>query len=185
MTPSPSPPSALLSICRRILNQAGFRVEERHLVAAEDAQWLVAESEYFILGVVTGETLDDLLNLEGYAAADLGALVTEADLGPKRWDSYLILLATGGADQRGRPEVVRLEHNTRSLRRIVGLGTAPHEEAVLGALATFLPLPPPPPGGLPSALEELIDQLVLNGVPKEDAAVAVAGYRSRVGIDGD
>lgn len=182
---SVSADSRLLSVARRVLVDQHFRVRETQLDGLDDVSWLLAESEFFVLGVAAGETFEDLLILEGYVASTLGELLQSSELGAKRWDSYVVLLASSGADMRGRPDVVRLEYNTRSMRRLVSLGTAPHEEAVAGALATFLPLPTPPPGGLPSAFDELVQQLVLNGVSQEAAAAAVAGYRSAEGLDGN
>jgi hypothetical protein len=174
----------LLSVARRVLGQQSFRAQEMQFTDLDSVAWLLAESESFVLGVVAGQTLDDLVVLEGYVAAALGELVQGSDLGPKRWDSYVVLLAGAGKDQRGSPEVVRLQYNTRSLRRLVALGTAPHEDAVTAALATFLPLPNPPPGGLPSAFDELVTKLVVNGIPEARAASVVGDYRSTGEIHG-
>ena len=174
----------LLSVARRVLDRHRFRVQETQLEGLDDAAWLLAENQYFVLGVTAGQTFADLLVLEGYVAAALGALLQGSEPGAKRWDSYVVLLASTGTDERGRPDVVRLQYNTRSLRRLVCLGTAAHEDAVTGALATFLPLPDPPPGGLPSAFDELVQQLIINGIPDEQAAAVVASYRATGGTDG-
>jgi hypothetical protein len=174
----------LLRLARRILERHRFRVQEGQLEGLEDATWLLAESDYFILGVVAGATLDDLLLLEGYVADALGGLLQEGRLGAKRWDSYVVLLAASGTEDRGRPDVVRLQHNTRSIRRLVALGTAAHEDAVAAALATFLPLPEPPMQGLRAPFDELIEQLVLNGVGEEHARAAVESYRAQGEVDG-
>jgi hypothetical protein len=176
--------SQLLSVARRVLDKNHFRVRETQVDGLERATWLLAESEYFVLGVAAGKTFEDLVVLEGYIAAALGELLQDGELGAKRWDSYVVLLSSSGADQRGRPDVIRLQHNTRSLRRLVCLGTAAHDDAVTNALATFLPLPDAPAGGLPSAFDELVEQLVINGVRQEHATAAVTSYRSTRGIDG-
>jgi hypothetical protein len=176
--------SRLVSVARSVLERHHFRVQEAQVAGLDDVTWLLAESEYFVLGLAAGHTFDDLLVLEGYVAATLGEMLQGGALGAKRWDSYVVLLASSGADQRGRPDVVRLQYNTRSLRRLVCLGTAAHEDAVAGALATFLPLPDPPPGGLPSAFDELVEQLVVNGIPGERAASVVARYRETGDLDG-
>jgi len=182
MTPI-APDPHLLSLARRILERHNFRVQERRL-DIDDASWLLAESEYFVLGVAAGQTLDDLLVLEGFVTDAMGRLLSESNLGAKRWDSYVVLMASSDADLRGRPDVVRLQYNTRSLRRILSLGTAAHEDAVTEALLTFLPLPEPPAGGLPSAFDELVEQLMINGISEEQATAAVSSYRSAAGIDG-
>lgn len=174
----------LLAIARRVLTQRGFHASERPLDGPGEATWLLAESDHFLLGVTTGETFEDLLVLEGYLAAALSALFDENDLGPKRWDSYVVLISSADADQRGAPDVVRLQYNTRSLRRLVCLGIPAREDTIAQALATFLPLPEPPPGGLPSAFDELVAQLVINGIPEEQAVPAVKNYHSSGSIDG-
>jgi hypothetical protein len=184
----------LLAVARRVLAQHGFRVSERPLEGSgepslggtgDGSTWLLAESDYFLLGVASGETLEDLLVLEGFLVAALGVLVDQSDLGSKRWDSYVVLLSSADTEQRGTPDVVRLQYNTRSLRRLVSLGLPAREDAVTEALATFLPLPEPPPGGLPSAFEKLVAQLVINGVPQDQASGAVRNYRANGTIDGD
>jgi hypothetical protein len=140
---------------------------------------LLAENEYFLLGLTTGATLDDLRVLEGYVTAEMGELFEAETLGAKRWDSYVVLLASSDGDQKGRPELLRLQYNTRSLRRLISLGVQATDEAVGSALATFLPLPDPPAGGLASPFDELIEQLVINGVAPDRAEQAVATYRSK------
>jgi hypothetical protein len=172
----------VLSIARRILERHKFLVEERQAEGLENATWLLAESEYFVLGVAAGKTFDDLVVLEGFVADSLSRVVSEGSIGAKRWDSYVVLLASSDADQRGRPGVVRLQYNTRALRRLVSLGVGAHEDAVAAALSTFLPIPDPPAGGLPSPFDDLVEQLTLNGVPEEQAAAAVANYRGSGGV---
>jgi hypothetical protein len=179
-----APDPHLLSVARRVLSQHQFRVQESQLNDLEGASWLLAESEYFVLGVAAGQTFDDLLLMEGYVTATVGELLTRRSVGAKRWDSYVVLLSSSGRDERGRPDVVRVQHNTRSMRRIVCLGTAAQDDAMADALATFLPLPDPPAGGLPSAFDELVRQLVINGIAEDEAAGVVATYRSTEAIDG-
>jgi hypothetical protein len=167
----------LLKVARRLLSTRGFRVRERQIKDL-DAGWLLGENEYFLLAVAAGETFDDLRVIEGYLAREMHEIFDAANLGSKRWDAYVVLLASSGIAERGHPDVVRLQYNTRSMRRLVCLGVQPNDESVSGALATFLPLPEPPPGGLTPAFDELVQQLVINGIPKERAAKALADYRS-------
>jgi hypothetical protein len=167
----------LLAVARRVLTRHDFRVNERTLDGPDAATWLLAESQYFLLALAAGESFDDLLVLEGFLAAALTTVFEDGKLGPKRWDSYVVLLSSSGADQRGAPDVVRLQYNTRSLRRLVSLGIPAREDAVAEGLATFLPLPEPLPGGLRSAFDELVAQLVINGIPEDRATTAVNSYR--------
>lgn len=173
----------LLAAARHSLSTSGFRIQESRLPAPADAPWLLAENEYFVIAVVAGRTLDDVRLFEGYLAAALTGLLGDHDVGPKRWDAYAVLMARSDASERGRPEVLDLQYNTRSIRRLVCLGVS--EPMVDEVLAPFLSLPAPPPGGLPSAYEELVDQLIVHGVEEERARTVVNEYRqSRTGNDG-
>ena len=179
-TPDSDP--QLLAAARRALGAHDFRLQESRLPKPADAPWLLAENEYFVVAVVAGRTLDDIRVFEGYVAAALNDLLAAADLGAKRWDAYVVLLARSDAEQRGRPEVLELEYNTRSLRRLVSLGVT--DTSVDEALSAFFALPDPPAGGLPSAYEELVDQLVVHGIERDRAQAAVTAYRRSDGIDG-
>jgi len=165
----------LLAAARRAFAARQFRLSESTLPAAGDSPWLLAENDHFVVAVVAARSLEDLRVLEGQVAVALGDLLAATDLGPKRWDAYVVLLARSDAEQRGRPDVLDLEYNTRSLRRIVSLGVS--ETSVDEALAPFFALPQPPPGGLPSAYEELVEQLIVHGIERERAEAAVAMYR--------
>lgn len=166
----------LLTAARRALVAHDFRVREAELPTARELSWLVAENENFILGVAAARTLDDLRVLEGHVAAALGELLKNPALGPKRWDAYAVLLASTDAEKRGTREVLSLEYNTRALRRVVSLGVT--EDAVAEALGPFFALPEPPEGGLPSPFDELIEQLVVNGLDRHRATHAVDYYRA-------
>ena len=168
---------ALLALAHRVLRQRGFRTREGVLRDLGDTPWLLAESDEFVVAVVAGRSLLDLELLETHAAPELGELLASGDLGAKRWDAYLVLMASGDSGARGNREVVDLQYNTRALRRIVALGVSADEDAVLGVLSTFMPLPEPRAGGLTSAFDELIDQLVINGIEHERAEAAVEEYR--------
>ncbi len=176
---------ALVGLARRVLTGSGFRVSERQLPGLGDTPWLLAESDLFVLSVVAGRGLQDLQILESHAAPALSELLGQADIGAKRWDAYLILMASGDSEERGGRAVLDLQYNTRALRRIVALGVPAEEAAVLAALSTFMPLPEPPSGGLTSAFNELIDQLVINGIARDRALAAVAEYRAEGSADGD
>jgi len=174
---------ALVALARRVLSRRGFRVSEGQLAGLGDTPWLIAESDLFVLAVVAGRGVNDLRILESHAATALSELLVGAGLGAKRWDAYLVLLASGDDDQRGGSDVLELQYNTRPFRRIVVLGISADEQAVLGALSTFMPLPEPTGSGLTSAFEELIEQLVINGIHRDRAVATVNTYRETGSID--
>lgn len=181
VTETPDSDPQILASARRVLAARGFRLQESRLPEPADAPWLLAENEYFLIAVVAGRTVDDIRVFEGYVAAALNELLANSAVGSKRWDSYVVLLASADADQRGRPSVLELEYNTRSLRRLVSLGVT--EASVEEALSPFFSLPDPPAGGLPPAYDELVEQLVVHGVDAERAQSAVASYRHSGGLD--
>lgn len=181
MPDTPDSDPQLLAAARRVLGASGFRVREARLPEPVDVPWLLAENEYFVIAVGAGHALADIRMIESYVAAALGDLLAETDLGAKRWDAYVVLLARTDAEERGRADVLEIEYNTRSLRRMVSLGVT--EAAVEEALATFVALPKPPAGGLPSAYEELVEQLVVHGIERAEAQDVVATYRREGELD--
>jgi len=172
---SPDSDPHLLAEARRILAEYGFRIRESRLPDPADAPWLLAENEYFLIALAAGQAFDDLKVFEGYLASALGELLEVSEIGAKRWDAYVVLLASADSSERGNPAVIDLEHNTRALRRLVSLGVS--KATVEKALAPFLPLPGPPPGGLPSAYDQLIEELVVHGIESSVAARTVNVYR--------
>lgn len=183
MSSTPDSDPQLLAAARRVLTDEGFRVLESRMSAPADAPWLLAENRYFILAVIAGRTLADLQVFEGYLVAALTERLDVPALGPKRWDAYAVLLASGSEDERGLPEVVELQYNTRSFRRFVCLGVS--EPSVDDVLSPFFSLPDPPAGGLPSAFEELVNQLTVHGVDADRARSLVSDYQRTGGVSDD
>src|SRR5438270_7781004 len=86
-----------LRLADAILKGGGFATSLVRL--SPNLRLLVAENEYFVLGIVIAPTLDDLLKMESALAISfVNRLATEA-AGPKQWDAYLVLLTTeAGSD---------------------------------------------------------------------------------------
>ena len=181
----PATDTALLAQARRLLATSGFRVQEGPIPGTQDSTWVLAESEAFILAVVPASSPDDLAELEAYAATALSEAVSAAEVGAKRWDAYLVLLSSGGENQRGSRTITGIQYNTRSLRRLVQLGVPPEPSAVRRALSTFLPLPDLQAGAPSSALDDLLEQLVVNGADRHAAASSIAEFRATVGGPAD
>lgn len=164
----------LLNEARRLLERFGFTVVEAHLSPAR-LPWLLAENGLFALGVLAARTLDDLIVLEAYATPLLAESIRGA--GPKRWDCYLVLLAREDRDARGTRAVRDLQYDTSLLRRVVNLGVYADEESVRRALRPFLPLPSPHGQFLGSAVGDLVDEMVLQGIERNRAREAVQLYQ--------
>jgi hypothetical protein len=156
----------LLAEARRLLEKYGFTVAEAELTSVR-LPWLLAENGLFALGVVAARTLRELITLETYATPVLAQLIRGA--GPKRWDTYLVMLARGDREARGTQEVRNLQYDTNQLRRVVNLGVQADEESVRRAFRPFLPLPSPLGNFSGSAVDDLLDELVLQGIDPDHA----------------
>jgi hypothetical protein len=154
---------ALLNAASRQLEDAGFTVIGSRLPEL-GARWLLAENSLFVMGIAATRTLRDLVLIEGFAADALSELTRSA--GPKRWDSYLVLLAREDKDARGTRAVRDLQYDTQQFRRIVNLGVQPDAESVQRALRPFLPLPVISQAILQPPLQDLISELELQGIDR-------------------
>ncbi len=170
----------LLAIASAVLRHNKFSVMSEHLHGA-DTGWVLAENDLFIVAVAAGPDLDELRRVESFAAPELIERLSQSEgVGGKRWDAYLVLIASSTIDAPAdAKELVAIEYNTRGVRRLVAVGVEPTEEDVRRVLRPFMPLPVPPPGGLSDAFQDLSEQLVLNGVESEDAQRMVAAFQDR------
>jgi hypothetical protein len=182
MTTSLFSDNPLLNDAESVLIDAGFSTR-RGVFASADAPCLFAEDEFFVVAVVASRTLEEARRIESFAAAELLEQVGPARVGAKRWDAYLVLLAEEVIDdvEQGR-DLVELQYNTRGVRRLVATGVGDRDSLTI-ALRPFLPLPQPVPGGLSDALSDLTDQLVINGVDRENAARYVGAFEQSGSLD--
>lgn len=170
----------LLAAAAKVLRQNGFAVGIEALEGAPSG-WLLAESDLFIVAVAAAPDLNDLRRMESFAAPELiERLAAEPGVGGKRWDAYLVLMASEDADSADDArKLIDIEYDTRGLRRLVAVAVEPTVDDLRRVLRPFIPLPPPSPTGLTDALDELQAQLVLNGVADKDAARVLAAFQDR------
>jgi hypothetical protein len=170
----------------RLLEEAstvlGSTFEVRHGSLSMGAPWLLAENAWFLLGVVAGTTLEDLRVLEDFAADELGELASDDELGAKRWDTHLVLLAAQDIDVGSGADAAAIQNDLRAMRRIIATGVAAEPRRLQAALASFLPLPASSTTTA-APLAELEAALVINGVAEEDAALAVAAFQQSGDLD--
>jgi hypothetical protein len=175
MTGFVSGSDGLLEVTARILERSGFTVEHVALSDAIEPE-LLAENEFFAIGVLTRSTLHDLAVAESLAAEALLARLGGVEGGAKRWDAYLVLLTSEPSRHADDRERVDLVYNTRGLRRIIGQGLVPTDESVSRVLTPFLPLS----GALDSSFRdigsELADALAVNGIEQTRAQRYVSAY---------
>ena len=88
----------LFALARNVLSEAGFAQEE---VELQDTAVLLAENEYCIVALAATPTMDDLVAAEPHLEAYLNKGVGGADIGPKIWDVYVVLLTQEKPSEQG------------------------------------------------------------------------------------
>ena len=184
MTGPGSSSSALLSAAGSVLRENGFDVGTESLEGTPSV-WLLAESELFVVGVAAATDLEELRQVEAFAAPQLiRRLAPDHGVRGKRWDAYLVLMASRRADEPDDArKLIDIEYDTRGLRRLVAVAVEPTSEDIRRVLRPFIPLPEPAPEGLSDAYADLQEQLVVNGVDDDEATRLVAYFRDRRHLD--
>jgi hypothetical protein len=145
---------------------------------------LLAENDFFVVGLVEFATPVDLSSVESASAAEFAARLSDGG-GAKRWDAYLVLLSPAALAGDVMPEsVTTIVYNTRFLRRIVRWNVGPDEDSLSRALRPFLPLTSAEAGEQSSPLDRLAGQLPSYGISSEDALQALAEWRMTGARDG-
>lgn len=173
-----------LRLAEEILRRASFATSWIEL----SGKWriLVAENDYFVLGVAAAPTLRDLLSAEEALSVTFVNQLADRAAGPKQWDAYLVLMTPEllSGSKEATSELVALNYDTRYLRRLAHVGVQAAANSIESALRPFLPLP------IGRDLESAVDPLSLLqaelphfGVTPEKAAQAVENYRSAGTID--
>lgn len=174
----------LLVEAARVLSENGFAVINEPLDGADTA-WVLAENDLFIVAVAAAQDVDDLRRVESFAAPELiDRLSASRDVGGKRWDAYLVLVSPRDIDEPSDTRgLVDMEYNTHGVRRLVSVAVEPTKEDLRRVLRPFIPLPPPTPGGLDDAFDDLREQLVVNGVEEPEAERIVRVFQDRGHLD--
>jgi hypothetical protein len=171
----------LLALARTILIDEDFVVED---ATADGVRLLLAENRYFVLAVVTAATISQIVIAEGWAEEFLVGRLRSADIGPKLWDAYLILLTQERLPERGDAtrDLFQINYDTRGVRRMVHSGVFPRLADVRNALTPFVaPIELDDPAIATSAFDSFIESLVARGIDREVAVRALTA--SRQGAD--
>jgi hypothetical protein len=172
----------LLALARAVLVDEGYVVED---ASPDGVPLLLAENRYFVLGVVTAATIAQIVLAEGWAEDFLGGRLRTADVGPKVWDAYLILLTQERLPEGGdvTRELFDINYDTRGIRRIAHSGVFPRLADVRNALTPFVaPIELDDPTIAASALESFVESLVARGIDREVATRAVTAWRQGADI---
>ena len=167
----------LFALARSVLAEAGFAQEE---VKLQDTSVLLAENAYCIVALVATPTMDDLVAAEPHVEAFLHKAVEGADIGPKLWDVYAVLLTQESPEGHGdglRP-LYKINYDTHDFRRMARVGIEATIQGVRNALTAFVDPVKLEDRELATApLEALSAELISFGVDESVAIRAVEIYQ--------
>lgn len=159
-----------------ILREHGY--EALTISIMPEKSMLLAENDFFALGVIEFEDVTDLSRVEASAAAELSGRLKDSS-GVKRWDAYLVLLSPNRQDDASplSESVASIVYNTQFFRRIVRWGTSANDQSLFRALRAFLPLTVTTAGPVVSPAERLAGSLPSFGISADEAAAALVRWR--------
>lgn len=181
-SPSAQSDDELLRITKAVLSEQGFHVE----TVSEGVDLVLAENSYFVVAVAAMNTIRDLILTEPAAFEALAQRIESATLGPKKWDTYLVMLTQekSAEDDEVTRDLYAINYDTSRLRRIAHTGVDPTPEAVRHALAPFVePAMSTTSAAQADALNSLLRALISRGVDEELAQRAVTAFEQGATLD--
>lgn len=172
----------LLRLAEGIFSEQGFQVE----TMSEGIDLVIAENRYFIVAIAAMNTIGNLILAEPIALEALAKRIHSVELGPKKWDTYLVLLTQerSAEEDAVTRDLYAINYDTSSLRRIVHTGIDATREAVGHALAPFIePATSTTSGASASALDSLLGALIARGVDEEFAQRAISAFEQGATLD--
>jgi hypothetical protein len=147
---------------------------------------VLAENNYFVVAVAAMNTIRDLILAEPLAFDMLAQRIQSASLGPKKWDTYLVLLTQekSAEDDNVTRDLYAINYDTSRLRRIAHTGVDPTPESVGHALAPFAePAQSNTSAASDDALQSLLRVLVSRGVDEDLAQRAIRAFEQGAKLD--
>lgn len=175
--------SDLLELASKMLTDEDFVVAH---VGDDASEFLLAENRFFIIALATPATLRDLLAAEPAVESYLRGRLELADVGPKVWDAYLVLLTQERAldEGAGLHPLFNINYDTRGLRRMAQAGVSATAAGVRDALAPFMrPLMIASAGLSEDPLQAFESALVEEGVPPQTALRSVEIFKQGGRLD--
>lgn len=172
----------LLRIAKTVLSEQGFQVES----VSGSVDLILAENSYFVVAVAAMNTTRDLILAEPVAFEALAERIGSAALGPKKWDTYLVLLTQekSAEDDDVTRDLYSINYDTSRLRRIAHTGVDPTPEAVGHALAPFVaPATSATSAAQTDALDSLLRVLITRGVDVQLAQRAITAFEQGASLD--
>lgn len=171
----------LIALARTVLTDAGYVHE-----LAESGDVLLAENAYAFVALTASPTISDLAIAETAVAALLQDRLAGADIGPKRWDAYLVLLSQETPHEQGEGVhwLFDINYDTRGFRRIARAGVEATIHSVRNALTPFVePVRLEDAGLLGDSLDSLAAALTAHEIGREIATRAVDVFRQGGRLD--
>lgn len=172
----------LLRITEVVLSEQGFQVEAIN----DTVNLILAENNYFVVAVAAMNTIDELILAEPVAFQALAQRIASATLGPKKWDTYLVLLTQEKSAENDAVtrDLYAINYDTSRLRRIAHTGVDATPEAVGHALAPFVEPPTTATSAVQTdALDSLLRALISRGVDVELARRAITAFEKGATLD--
>lgn len=171
----PSADSELLAIVETILGEQGYAVERLE----NPFSMILAENVFFVIAVVSCHTIQDLTYAQGAAEQALVERLATVNLGPKKWDAYLVLLTQERSreDDLVTRELYAINYDTTRLRRIAHTAVSATSVSVSHAMAPFLAPPEGSAMNMPGdPFARLLDALEARGVDRNIADRAISAF---------
>ncbi|MDF1597515.1 MAG: hypothetical protein P1T08_15660 [Acidimicrobiia bacterium] len=173
----------LAAIAREVLSTEGFAHES---IGEAAAGILLAENRYFIIALAATPTISDLLIAEPIVERTVSERIEAANVGPKLWDAYVVLLTQERPSEEGsasRP-LFGINYDTRGFRRIARAGVEPTIRGVRNALTPFVqPVRLEDAGLMDDPFDSLATALVKHGIEPELASRSVEIFQQGGRID--
>lgn len=172
----------LLRLAGSVLEGQGFHVE----TLGDGIDLVLAENRYFVVAVAATNTIRDLIMAEPVAFGALAQRTDAATLGPKKWDTYLVLLTQERAlgDEEVTKDLFAINYDTSRSRRIAHTGVDPTPDDMSRALAPFIePATSTTFAVEADPLRSLLDVLVARGVDADLAQRAVTAFDQGASLD--
>lgn len=165
-------PTGLLGPAALTLQANGY---DTKYIAQDHGQLLLASNRWFIIGIAQFESVADLPSIESSCSIALSEELV--DVGPLRWDAYLLLLTSGARDHDELPaSVAEITYNTQYHRRLVRWGVLPTEDSTALALRPFLPLQSANASEPTDPVRQLATRMQLHGLSSDQAEMAIGQW---------
>lgn len=165
-------PAGLLGQAALTLRANGYATR---YVAQAEGQLLLASNQWFIIGVAQFDSLADLALVESSGSTALSEEMV--DVGPLRWDAYLLLLTSNARDHDDvPPSVAEITYNTQYHRRLIKWGVLPTADSISVALGPFLALQNGNASEPMDPVRLIATRMQLHGVSADQAESALAEW---------